>query len=228
MNPIRIKVFVSVRQRSVYKTMNLARTVCLAMLVCVSSLTMAAALQPMSLDDLVDTADTIIVGRSMERSSRWVDGKIVTDTLFEIDENIKGEGTNQYTVTTMGGTAMHETLKVPVTMSVSGGILFLPNEEIVLFTKKNKMGHHQVVGLTQGKFRIRRDKSSGKRTIPVGMKKIHVLGEKLKTLKSSQSRASRSATENATNENATNIENRDIELEEFLNLIRQRVTKSRN
>lgn len=132
----------------------------------------AGSVQKFSLEEMVDIADKIVVGKCAHVSSRWVGNKIFTDSLIHIETSLKGNSAGEYTVTTLGGTAHHPKLNTMVTMSVSGGLEFRPGEEVVLFTKQNRLGQHQVVGLTQGKFTVETDKASGKRYVPRGLKKL--------------------------------------------------------
>lgn len=132
----------------------------------------AASVIPMALDELVASADTIVVARCTDTKSYWQDNKIVTDNLLDIEQTIKGEAAADYVVTTLGGTALHPRLKAPVNMTVPGGARFDLNEEVLLFTRKNAQGIHQIVGFTQGKLTIETDEVSGKKVIPVGQKKV--------------------------------------------------------
>ena len=132
----------------------------------------AATVIPMELSDLVNHADRIVIARCIEKESFWRGEDIVTENTVLISQTLLGgeEFFHKYVVTTLGGTAKHPTLKVLVNMEVPGGESFKLNEEVILFTKQNQRGVHQVVGLTQGKFAIETDASSGKKVIPVGYK----------------------------------------------------------
>jgi len=129
-----------------------------------------ASVIPMSLQALTQSADTVVVAQCADVQTRWLGSKIVTDSTLHISERIKGTGDGNLIITTLGGTAMHPRLNVPVNMSVSGGVSFTPGQEVLVFTKENRRGEHQVVGLSQGKFDISDESDSGKKFIPVGLK----------------------------------------------------------
>ncbi len=132
----------------------------------------AASVIPMTLNEMVTSADTIVVARCTEIKSYWQDNKIVTDNLLDVQKTIKGESIAQYIVTTLGGTAMHPRLKAPVNMAIPGGASFLAGEEVLLFTRRNERGINQIVGFTQGKLIIETDAATGQKQISVGQKVV--------------------------------------------------------
>ena len=132
-----------------------------------------ASVETMGLTELVNASDRIVVGKCASSHCEWLGNKIVTKTVIAVGEHLKGNRESSYTVTTLGGTAVHPTLNAPITMTVPGGLAFRPDEDVVLFTKKNHLGQNQVVGLTQGKFVIKTDSKTGKRFVPLAEKKLH-------------------------------------------------------
>ena len=182
----------------------------------------AASVESMELHELVEAADQIVIGRCVAVKSRWASNKIYTDNEIEITENLKGNGIKRYTVTTLGGTAVHPKLNVPITMSVPGGVQFQLDEEVILFTKKNSVGQNQVVGLNQGKFKIKTDKETGKKTIPVGIKKLQHKKGVAKQAIPAEPHTETEATEE------TVITTREVELSEFIIEIKQHVDKQNN
>ena len=133
----------------------------------------SASSEKMGLDDLVLNADRIVVGKCVNVVSEWSNNKIYSKNTIEVTDNIKGDVVSSYVVTTLGGSAYHPKFKAVVTMDVSGGLFFIPNEEVVLFTKQNILGQHQVVGMSQGKFNVTSEKDAGEKVIPVAGKKIY-------------------------------------------------------
>lgn len=132
----------------------------------------AASVVPMPLNELVKSSDMILVGRCDEIRSYWRDNKIYTDNVITVEQIIKGDGVSQYVVTTLGGTATHPRLKVPVNMAVPGGANFTHGGQALLMVSTNSAGVNQIVGLTQGKFDIEIHPDSGERLIPVGQKVV--------------------------------------------------------
>lgn len=130
----------------------------------------SASVITMTLDDLVTSADNIVVGRCVDIQSRWQGSKIVTDATIDILQQIKGDLKTQLVITTLGGTAIHPRLKTLVNMNVPGSARFNVDDEVLVFSKENSKGNHQIVGLTQGKFDLETDSFTGEIVIPVGQK----------------------------------------------------------
>lgn len=187
-----------------------------SLLLWVSTASHAASGVEMNLTDLVSNADRIVVGKCVEVTSEWVGNKIYTKNTIEVTDNIKGDKAASYVVTTLGGTAFHAKLNTEVTMDVSGGLYFNPSEDVVLFTKQNVLGQHQVVGMSQGKFNIVVDKKNGERVIPLAEKKIQ--SEKLvKDILAPQARTKFPVGEQ------TVISSEQIKLDEFINKIKSKM-----
>ena len=129
--------------------------------------------EKMGLDDLVRYADHIVIGKVVNVKSEWSNEKIYSKNTIEVTDSIKGDVVSSYVVTTLGGSAYHPGLKAEVTMDVSGGLAFVLNEDVVLFTKENRLGQHQVVGMSQGKFSIVSEEGTGEKIIPVASKRIY-------------------------------------------------------
>lgn len=172
----------------------------------------------MDLKDLVDLSDRIVVGKCVSVHSEWSGGKIFSQNTIEVTDNIKGDAISTYVVTTLGGKAYHPKLKAEVLMDVSGGLTFQPSEDVILFTKQNRLGQNQVVGMSEGKFNIVTDKISGERSIPLTDKKIH--SEKLvkDILKPS-------VREKIPGQEATVIKSEEIKLDKFIEKIKSKMDK---
>lgn len=142
-------------------------------LLLVPTISFSASSIKMNLSDLVSASDRIVVGKCVKVTSEWSGGKIYSKNTIQVTDNIKGNAISSYVVTTLGGKAYHPTLNTEVSMNVSGGLIFNPGEDVILFTKQNILGQHQVVGMSQGKFNIVTDKDTGEQVIPLAEKKIH-------------------------------------------------------
>jgi hypothetical protein len=144
---------------------------CLFIFAIFSPLTLnAASVITMSLGEMTNIADDIFVARCVSIESRWQGTKIYTDSVFDVSERVKGVSGSSIKIAALGGTAMHPVLKAPVTMSVSGGVVFEVGQESLLFTKVDAAGDNQVIGLTQGKLLIEVDAETGKKMIAIGQK----------------------------------------------------------
>ena len=155
------------------RKLNISLYAVIMSLLLVSTVTFSATSEKMGLDGLVQHADRIVVGKCVNVISEWSNNKIYSRNTIEVTDSIKGDVVTSYVVTTLGGSAYHPGLKAVVTMDVSGGLIFSLNEDVILFTKQNILGQHQVVGMSQGKFNIRSEKKSGKKIIPIAEKKIY-------------------------------------------------------
>jgi len=192
----------------------------------VPAISFSASSHQMGLDDLVKHADHIVVGKVANVRSEWTDNKIYSMSTIVVTDNIKGNVVDSYVITTLGGTAFHPRLKAEITMDVSGGLFFSKNEDVVLFTKQNKIGNHQVVGMSQGKFNIVSEKDTGEKMIPVASKKIY--SQRLtKDILTSKSK-SQSGVKSTLKGDQLVIKKGTITLADFVNKIRSRITKQTN
>lgn len=176
----------------------------------------AASIKEMNLSQMSRMADSIVVGRCASVQSEWRGNKIFTRATIQIEQHIKGNGNTAIEVTSLGGTAIHPTLNVPVTMSVGGGLSFKQDEEVVLFTKRNRQGMNQVIGMSLGKFEVKTDQETGIKKIPFSQKKIDIMPP--------GTFAPRSKSDNKIIDKS--LKPRDLELNEFIEKIRENVNKN--
>ena len=119
-----------------------------------------AQLIPMSTEQLIQNSSAIIVGTCDNLESRWVGKQIHTFVTIAVDESLKGSIQKEVTVKVPGGKV---TKPWPIQMSVSHAPHFTIGEEVLLFLWKSPKGHYAVVGLSQGKFSIKTNTSSGEK-----------------------------------------------------------------
>ena len=117
----------------------------------------AAVLLHLSLEEMAEESSAILLGRCVEVRSAWsAEGAgIVTHNVFEAREYYKGNLGPRVTLTELGGQVGN------MVAEYSGVPRFRVGEEALLFVWTNPHGVHQVIGLTQGKFRVRRDSKTG-------------------------------------------------------------------
>jgi hypothetical protein len=123
-----------------------------------ASLTLlSTTVEKFTLDDLVEKSGRIVVGKCISRESRWNDRNtlILTTARFAVSEQLKGSSDGFVNVVTVGGTLDG------ITQTVSGMPAFEPEEEVLLFLEASKNGDWQPLGLSQGKFRIIRNRQTG-------------------------------------------------------------------
>ncbi|MGH9429044.1 MAG: hypothetical protein ACRD2L_22400 [Terriglobia bacterium] len=121
----------------------------------------STTVEKFTLDDLVQKSGRIIVGKCMSRASRWNDRNtlILTTARFAVSEPLKGSNDGFVNVVTVGGTLDG------ITQTVSGMPVFEPEEEVLLFLEPSKNGHWQPLGMSQGKFRILRNRQTGEEEV---------------------------------------------------------------
>lgn len=116
----------------------------------------AATAQRMDLQALTASADLVVRGAVLHASTRKTpEGRIVTDTVFQVAEVLSGEaGGDTLVVTTLGGEIGDEGQIVPGSPELGAG------EELVLFLRRpgpvSALARTFVVGLGQGVFHVRR------------------------------------------------------------------------
>src|SRR5262245_47282825 len=118
---------------------------------------LATTIEKLTLDDLVQKSGRIIVGKCISRESHWNDRNtlILTTARFAVSEPIKGSSDTFVDVVTVGGTLDG------ITQTVSGMPVFEPEEQALLFLEPSKNGQWQPLGLSQGKFKILRNRQTG-------------------------------------------------------------------
>ena len=107
----------------------------------------------LSNQQLTEGSDVIVIGRAAERSTRWIDGSLVTAVMVEITEAIKGGVAGRIEVLLPGGADTNRRIKVGMTFP--GAPQMQAKEEVFLFlTHDSDIGGYIVSGFAQGKFSI--------------------------------------------------------------------------
>ncbi len=118
-----------------------------------SPVTVASSAERMTLEQLVDDADRVVVGTvSDEGRSEWGpdNRRIFTRYTVEVDSDVAGEGKKTVEIVQPGGTVGK------LSQKVHGYPAFQPGEYLMLFLQKRDQGF-RVVGLSQGVFALRRE-----------------------------------------------------------------------
>ena len=133
----------------------------LALTLLASLQALATTVEKFTLDDLVQKSGRIVVGKCIARESRWNDRNtlILTTARIAVSEPLKGSSDGFVNVVTVGGTLDG------ITQTVSGMPVFEPEEEVLLFLEPSKNGHWQPLGMSQGKFRILRNRQTGEQEV---------------------------------------------------------------
>lgn len=108
---------------------------------------------------LVQYSSAIARLRCVETQTRFENGEIWTDSVFEVVLFDKGYLPSRIVVRTPGGVYEH------LHAHVDGAPEFHPGEEVFLFLIGHPGIPYRVVGWTQGTFRIRKNQFSGRETV---------------------------------------------------------------
>lgn len=118
-----------------------------------------AARPEMSLEQKVAAADSVVRARCTSVRSEWVGKRIVTRAQFAVTNDLSQGGNRELEVTTEGGEAVHPRLGIKVRSTVSEQPTIRRDDEAILFTRKSKAGHRELVGGRQG-YMLVEDQSS--------------------------------------------------------------------
>ncbi|MGB2670508.1 MAG: hypothetical protein WA621_07485 [Candidatus Acidiferrum sp.] len=124
----------------------------LALLAVVAS---ATTMSRLKLEDLAQESTAVARLRCLGSKSQWEQGEIWTETKFEVVQREKGVLPGIVTVRLLGGNVAHlhsHVDEVPV---------FQAGEEVYLFLWGGDGDPYQVLGWSQGTFRIARNPQSG-------------------------------------------------------------------
>lgn len=110
----------------------------------------ATSLQQISFEELVDRADSIVVGRVTRTWSDWdADHKFIwTNSEVAVESASKGSLNRTVTVSELGGEADG------VSMTVAGSPRYVQGEHVVVFLKQNAGMAYRTLGWTQGHYQI--------------------------------------------------------------------------
>jgi hypothetical protein len=124
----------------------------LALLAVVAS---ATTLSQLKLEDLALESTAVARLRCLGATSRWEQGEIWTETRFAVVQREKGDLPGVVTVRLLGGSVGH------LRSHVDEVPAFRPGEEVYLFLWARDGEPYQVLGWSQGAFRIARNSQSG-------------------------------------------------------------------
>ncbi len=108
----------------------------------------ASTLQQLSLDDMIRQSTTIVRGKTQLTYSAFRGSLIYTHYNVQVTETLKGTAAKQLDIVVPGGVANG------FRQSFAGAPTLAPSQDYVLFLWTSKSGLTQVIGLTQGLFRI--------------------------------------------------------------------------
>jgi len=120
----------------------------------------ATTVIPPTFGQLVQQAEFIFQGTVTDVKSVW-EGEggqrhIETYVTFQVQDSVKGENGNSYTIRMLGGTVGDET------MLVSDAPKFKVGDRDILFVEHNYDQFVPLVGIGHGRFHIQRDEETGR------------------------------------------------------------------
>ena len=117
----------------------------------------ATTVIPPTFDELVDQAEIIFQGDVTRVRSEWVgegaQRHIMSYVTFKVEESLKGNPGQSYTVRMLGGTVDGET------MGVSDAPKFQVGDKDILFVQNNGSQFIPLVGIMHGRFHVRTNES---------------------------------------------------------------------
>jgi hypothetical protein len=115
---------------------------------------------PPTFEQLVNQSEFIFQGTVTEVRSFWegegAQRHIDTYVTFQVNENLKGNAGNSYTIRLLGGTVGGETMEVSDTPK------FREGDREILFVEHNLQQFVPLVGINHGRFHLQRDSQSGR------------------------------------------------------------------
>jgi hypothetical protein len=114
---------------------------------------------PPTFDELVGQAELIFQGTVSEVKSQWIgegaQRHIVSYVTVQVEDSIKGDAGQSYTLRMLGGTVGEET------MEVSDSPKFQVGDREVLFVQNNGKQFIPLVGIMHGRFHVEQDNTTG-------------------------------------------------------------------
>jgi hypothetical protein len=129
--------------------------------VAVASVRMTATtVIPPTFEQLVKQAELIFQGTATDVRSVW-EGEggqrhIETYITFKVEDNVKGQAGDSYTIRMLGGTVGDET------MEVTDAPKFKVGDQEILFVEHNFDQFIPLVGIQHGRFHVQRDEQAGR------------------------------------------------------------------
>jgi hypothetical protein len=115
----------------------------------------ATTMSRLKFQDLAQESTAVARLRCLSSTSQWEQGEIWTETRFQVVQREKGALPGIVTVRLLGGTVGHLRSRVEEVPA------FQPGEEVYLFLWSRDGEPYQVLGWSQGTFRIARHRQSG-------------------------------------------------------------------
>jgi hypothetical protein len=100
-------------------------TVPLAVAALLAAAPLAAHFVPLTPAELVERSERIVVATVQEQSSRWKGNWIYTDTLLRVEDRLRGESPERFTISQLGGSIGDETQGTSLSVPLEPGERYL-------------------------------------------------------------------------------------------------------
>jgi hypothetical protein len=133
-----------------------ARLMPFIVIVGLASVAEGTTIEPMTLDEMAQRADFILIGRAVGSRADWSADhtRLYTYVTFEVERFLKGgAGEREVTIRLVGGEVAGIRVMVPGTPQFAQG------EEVLLFCVGKRARVPTLLGLSLGKFTMRRDEN---------------------------------------------------------------------
>jgi len=127
-----------------------------------AKLSNATIVKRMTIEEMTTEAEIILEGKVTSVESEWNYNReqIHTFVTVEVDEFVKGDlDVKELKLRLLGGTVGD------TTMLIIDSPIFVPEEEVFLFLRKEYRSFFPVEGLYQGKFHIETDPNTGEKVL---------------------------------------------------------------
>jgi hypothetical protein len=122
----------------------------------------ATEIVPVTLENMTDVSDAIVVGDVQDQFCYWENGKIYTNVIIEIDQSLKSstsDGDHGYVELKLLGGQVGDTR-----LEIEHAPVFVNNEKVMLFLRKMDSGYIPV-GFFYGVYKVTRDEQTQKDVI---------------------------------------------------------------
>lgn len=112
----------------------------------------ATTFEKMSMVELAQSADLVVIGEAISTESLRENGQVVTRTTFDVMASATGSGPKTVTVETPGGRFTRG--KIIASEVVAGAPTFFTGSQAMLFLSEGEGGRFSIVGFNQGLFAV--------------------------------------------------------------------------
>lgn len=130
---------------------NLKPFVAVVLSLVLPSLSLATSMEHLSLDELIQQSDHVVVGKVKSQNTVWKSGALNTLVEVSVEDSLKGNASDTVEVMISGGRSSVAASGIVVSEISAETPVFINGVEVVLFLKPSiNGGHLEIVGVSQG------------------------------------------------------------------------------